>query len=317
MADIGHVALGAWSGGRFMHFGEEIDEDRFVALLRPGDDIHTLITADVYGSGACDALVGRAIEGLPRDDFALIGAIGHDFYDGERQGAKGFPRFTNPALRGPDGYADYLRAAAERSLERCGTDHFDLLMLHNPDRIGYSSEVVWHAMAGLREQGMARADRRGPRTRQRLHARPDRLPRALRRHDRLGDDHPQPLRALARPPGAPGPRRAATCARSRGSSTTAASSTATCPTRAQLGAHDHRAFRPEGWVQAGRDRLEKLRPIAEAHGLSSLQLACQWTLAHPSVECVVPTLVQEPGAARASGGGEAGRPGRRARARSS
>ncbi len=43
--------------------------------------------------------------------------------------------------------------ATERSLERCGVDHFDLLMLHNPDRIGYSSEVVWDAMAALRERG--------------------------------------------------------------------------------------------------------------------------------------------------------------------
>ena len=151
MAEIGHVALGAWSGGRFMHFGEEIDEERFVALLRPGDDINTLITADVYGSGACDTLVGRALSGLDRDSYALAGAIGHDFYDGERQGSKGFPRFTNPALRGPEGYADYLRSATERSLERCGTDHFDLVMLHNPDRIGYSSEIVWNAMASLRD----------------------------------------------------------------------------------------------------------------------------------------------------------------------
>ena len=35
-----------------------------VALLRPGADIRTLITADVYGSGACDTLVGRALAGL-------------------------------------------------------------------------------------------------------------------------------------------------------------------------------------------------------------------------------------------------------------
>ncbi len=96
MADIGHVALGAWSGGRFMHFGEEIDEERFVALIRPGEDISTVITADVYGSGACDSLVGRALSGLARDSYALAGAIGHDFYDGERQGSKGFPRFTVP-----------------------------------------------------------------------------------------------------------------------------------------------------------------------------------------------------------------------------
>ena len=36
--------------------------------------------------------------------------------------------------------------AAERSLERIGADAFDLLLLHNPDRTGYSSEAVWNGM---------------------------------------------------------------------------------------------------------------------------------------------------------------------------
>jgi aryl-alcohol dehydrogenase-like predicted oxidoreductase len=59
---------------------------------------------------------------------------------------------------------------------------------------------------------------------------------------------------------------------------------------------DHRSFRPAGWVDAGRERLEEMRPIAERHGLTMLQLACEWNLAHTPVECVVPTLIQEAGA---------------------
>jgi aryl-alcohol dehydrogenase-like predicted oxidoreductase len=57
--------------------------------------------------------------------------------------------------------------------------------------------------------------------------------------------------------------------------------------------HDHRAFRPDGWVAAGRERLDRLRPIAERHGLTVLQLACQWNLAHARVRCAVPTLIEE------------------------
>ncbi len=136
MADLGHTALGAWSGGRFMHFGEPISDERLVALLRPDARIRTVVTADVYGQGAADELVGRAVAGLPRDRFRLVGMIGHDFVKGEREGAKGFPRFTDPRLRPPGAYAGYLREAAERSLERCGVERFDLLMLHNPDRTG-------------------------------------------------------------------------------------------------------------------------------------------------------------------------------------
>jgi aryl-alcohol dehydrogenase-like predicted oxidoreductase len=62
--------------------------------------------------------------------------------------------------------------------------------------------------------------------------------------------------------------------------------------------HDHRAFRPDGWVKAGLQRLERMRPIAERHGLTLLQLACQWNLAHDPVRCVAPTLIEEPGAAK-------------------
>ena len=59
--------------------------------------------------------------------------------------------------------------------------------------------------------------------------------------------------------------------------------------------YDHRKFRPDGWVEAGARKLELMRPYAERHGLSMLQLACQWNLAQPMVGCVAPTLIQESG----------------------
>src|SRR6201992_3924595 len=131
--DPTRTAVGTWSGGRFMHFGEPLDDTRLTALLRPGEGIDTVITADAYGAGEADLALGRALVGVPRESYCLVGAIGHDFYEGQRAGAKGFPRFTDPALRGEDDYAAYIRMATERSLERCGVEHFDVLMLHNPD----------------------------------------------------------------------------------------------------------------------------------------------------------------------------------------
>ncbi len=154
MPEPGRAAIGTWSGGRFLHFGEAIEEERLVSLLRPGGGIETVLTADAYGQGEADRVLGRALAGIPRDRYSLVGAVGHDFYEGERNGPKGFPRFTDPALRGPDQYASYLRMATEASLERIGASSFDLLLLHNPDRTGYSSEVVWDGMAALREAGL-------------------------------------------------------------------------------------------------------------------------------------------------------------------
>jgi len=134
-----------------MRFGEPLDDERFLALITPDEAIRTVITADVYGIGEADSMLGRAIANRTRAGMCIVAAVGHDFYAGERDGAKGFPRFTDPRLRQSSDYADYLRMATERSLERCGIDAFDLLLLHNPDRTGYTSEVVWNGMAALRD----------------------------------------------------------------------------------------------------------------------------------------------------------------------
>src|SRR5580700_9535560 len=102
------TAIGTWSGGRFMHFGEPLSDERLHTLLRPGDGIDTVITADVYGAGEADRVLGSALQRVDRNSYCLVGAIGHDFYEGERDGAKGFPRFTDPRLRGRAEYGEYI-----------------------------------------------------------------------------------------------------------------------------------------------------------------------------------------------------------------
>ena len=290
----GHLAIGTWSGGRFMHFGEPISDERLEALIRPGDGIASVMTADAYGAGAADELVGRALEGLPRSSYALAGAVGHDFYEGEREGAKGYPRFTDPRLRGPDGYAAYLRMAVERSLERCGTDHFDLLLLHNPDRRGFESPEVWEALRRLRDEGLARelGVAPGPANGFTLD-----VIGCFERYGELVDWAMLILNPFEPWPG----ELPLAAARDHG---------VRVITRVvdygglfhddvlpghRFADHDHRGFRPDGWVEAGREKLERLRPIAERHGLTTLQLACAWNLAHDAVECVAPTLIQEAG----------------------
>ena len=59
MREPGSIALGTWSGGRFLHFGEAVEEDRLAAVLRPGEGIDTVLSADAYGQGEADRLLGR------------------------------------------------------------------------------------------------------------------------------------------------------------------------------------------------------------------------------------------------------------------
>ena len=292
--DPGPVAIGTWSGGRFMHFGEPLDDGRFVALITPDESIHTILTADVYGTGEADRMLGRALSGCDRDAVCVIGAVGHDFYEGERNGPKGFPRFTDPTLRGPGDYASYLRMATEQSLDRCQISSFDLLLLHNPDRIGYTSEVVWSAMAGLRDAGLTRMIglAPGPANGFTLD-----VIDCLERFGALIDWAMIILNPLE-----PWPGELVLSA--------AASNNVKLITRVvdygglffddlrpgqELARGDHRGFRPAGWIEDGRRRLDAMRPIAERAGLTMIQLACQWNLAHDAVACAAPTLIQEVG----------------------
>ncbi len=296
MADPGHVAVGTWSGGRFMRFGEAIDEDRLAALLRPGDGIDTVLTADAYGAGDADVLLGRALGGVQRDAYCLIGAVGHDFYEGEREGAKGFPRFTDPRLRSPEQYGSYLRMATERSLQRIGADAFDLLLLHNPDRTGYTSAAVWEGMAALRDAGLTRllGVAPGPANGFTLD-----VIDCLERFGALVDWAMVILNPLEPWPGElvlPAAQRYGIDVITRVVDYGGLFWDDVLPGH-EFARHDHRAFRPEGWVQAGRERLERMRPIAQRHGLTPLQLACQWNLAHPRVRCAAPTLIEEASAA--------------------
>ena len=57
---------------------------------------------------------------------------------------------------------------------------------------------------------------------------------------------------------------------------------------------DHRAYRPEGWIERGCKLIEQMRPIAEDYNLSLIQLACAWNLSQTPVKSVVPTCIQEP-----------------------
>ena len=280
-----------------MHFGEPIDEERLAALLRPDEGIARVLTADTYGAGAGDALLGRALAGVSREKYVLTGAIGHDFYTGDREGAKGFPRFTDSRLRGPEGYADYVRMATERSLERLGVESFDLLLLHNPDRTGYTSEAVWDALEAVRADGLTRelGVAPGPANGFTL----DVIDCLERFGDRI-DWAMVILNPLEPWPGElvlPAAERHGVKLITRVVDYGGLFHDDVLPGH-EFPRYDHRGFRPAGWVEAGRERIERMRPIAERHGLTLLQLACHWNLAHGPVHCVAPTLISEPGSAK-------------------
>jgi hypothetical protein len=67
--EVTPTAFGTWNGGRFMNYGQPLDDAQWIALVRHAWDrgIRTFLTADVYGSGQADSLLGQALSGVPRE----------------------------------------------------------------------------------------------------------------------------------------------------------------------------------------------------------------------------------------------------------
>lgn len=182
--------------------------------------------------------------------------------------------------------------ATERSLARCRTDHFDCLMLHNPDSIGYSQDSVWKAMTRMQDEKMTEliGVAPGPANGFTLD-----LILCFERFAPLLDWAMIILNPLE-----PWPGNMALPA--------AVKNDISLITRVvdygglfhddvrpghTFGPRDHRTFRPAGWVDAGAAKINAMRPVAEKHGLTLLQLACAWNLSQAPVKSVIPTLMQE------------------------
>ncbi|MFD8527854.1 aldo/keto reductase [Streptosporangium canum] len=97
-----------------------------------------LATADMYGRGHNEELVGRAIRDR-RDEVVLATKFG-------------IVRTEDPARRGIDGSPAYVKKAADASLQRLGVDHIDLYYLHRRDPAVPIEETVG-AMGELVAEG--------------------------------------------------------------------------------------------------------------------------------------------------------------------
>ena len=199
-ASPGHVAVGAWSGGRYLHFGEPLDDERLDALLRPGDGhrhgAHRRRLRRRGGRRGCSAARWRGVDA--RRASASIGRDRPRLLRGRARRRQGLPALHRPApARGPTatpatcGWRPSARSSASAS---------------TPSTCCCCTTPTARATRATRSgTGMARGARRGPDARarrragagQRLHARRHRLLGALRRADRLGDGDPQPARAVA------------------------------------------------------------------------------------------------------------------------
>jgi aryl-alcohol dehydrogenase-like predicted oxidoreductase len=119
------------------------DWDESLTTIRRALDLGVTLldTADVYGSGHNEVLVGRAVAGR-RDDALIATKFGIDHLQS----------LDGPVLRGDRAY---VRRSCEGSLTRLGVDHIDLYYLHRLPQNAEIEETVG-AMAELVAEGKVR-----------------------------------------------------------------------------------------------------------------------------------------------------------------
>jgi aryl-alcohol dehydrogenase-like predicted oxidoreductase len=151
------MAFGAWAIGGWMWGGAE--EQAAIRAIKAAFEagITTIDTAPVYGFGRSEDLVGKAMEGVARDQYQILTKFGMNwvteqgeyFFDSQDNDGKPFRMFKWASR-------EKIMQECEDSLRRLKTDYIDLYQIHWPDATTPISET-FEAVQRLIEQGKVRA----------------------------------------------------------------------------------------------------------------------------------------------------------------
>lgn len=102
-------------------------------------------TAPLYGAGLAETMIGRALQGVPREQYLISTKVGRVL--DPAQGTMGFDYSRDGVMRSLEG-----------SLQRLHTDRVDILHIHDPDNhLDEALDQALPALADMRDQGVIRA----------------------------------------------------------------------------------------------------------------------------------------------------------------
>jgi aryl-alcohol dehydrogenase-like predicted oxidoreductase len=133
---VSAISLGTWAFGS--EWGAVSDEESYAAMNRAIDlGVNFLDTADVYGGGRSEVLIGRLLKERPQDEIFVATKAG---------------RRLDPHTA--EGYSyDNLSRFVERSLENLRMEALDLLQLHCPPTEVYRQDETFEALDRLQVAG--------------------------------------------------------------------------------------------------------------------------------------------------------------------
>jgi len=138
---VSAVSIGTWAIGG-LDWGP-VDDDESIAAIRAAIDVGmTFIdTADIYGMGHAEEIVGRAVEGR-RHEVVIATKVAN--------------RWNEQGERWVDCSYDTILQAVQESLERLRTDYIDAYIIHRPDPATPIPETM-RALEKLLQDGVVRA----------------------------------------------------------------------------------------------------------------------------------------------------------------
>lgn len=299
-------------------WGQYSDEDAR-RLIRVAMDlgVNYIDTADAYGNGRGETMLAPLLADHPE---LIVGTkFGYDFYNNPERprGQRELPQDMSPK---------FIRFALEQSLGRLGTDHVAIYQPHNPRVDVLLTNEHWDTLARLREEGkilaygpslgpaigwrdegiVANASRHAPVTQMIYNLLEQDPGREFMLAAERGESYPALADASRGETGKkvcsptehfdpsfraweakPGPQFLVRVTHSSGM----LEGKYTIDTT--FDESDHRSHRPRAWLVEGLQKVEKLKGLCDARGVSISQIALLWLYAHPSIVSALPNIYGE------------------------
>lgn len=276
---VSEIGFGAWTLG-LDWWGKAIDDNEAIKMLKRAYDlgINFYETADMYGKGKSERLLGQAFKDM-RNDVIYSTKWGYDMYGAEQIGHQELPQKHDP---------EFLQFALKKSMERLQTDYIDVYSLHNPkmdtiqndelfsalDGLVKSGTIKGHGVAlgpaiGWRDEGLFSITNRNITCLQTVYNLLEQDPG----RDLMSAAAKSDVGIMVRVPDASGLL------------------TGKVTAETKFDKNDHRSFRKQEFIKEAMQKIENMKPLASSKGWNITELAIKFILSQPQISVVLPTMV--------------------------